>query len=73
MPWRAGERVVETMPIGFMSLDAEWRITYVNPAVALGAGVVILNEPLTPWHLLGLGLILAGSVLATRRQENPLS
>lgn len=32
MPWRAGERVVETMPIGFMSLDAEWRITYVNPA-----------------------------------------
>lgn len=47
--------------------------TYVNPAVALGAGVVILNEPLTPWHLLGLGLILAGSVLATRRQENPLS
>ncbi|WP_299953374.1 SpoIIE family protein phosphatase [uncultured Modestobacter sp.] len=32
MPWRAGERVVETMPVGFMSLDADWRITYVNPA-----------------------------------------
>jgi drug/metabolite transporter (DMT)-like permease len=43
--------------------------TYVNPAVALAAGVVILNEPLTPWHLIGLALILAGSVLATRRLE----
>ena len=32
MPWRAGERVVETMPIGFMSVDADWRITYINPA-----------------------------------------
>lgn len=41
--------------------------TYVNPAVALAAGVVVLNEPLTPWHLAGLVLILTGSVLATRR------
>lgn len=41
--------------------------TYVNPAVALAAGVIVLNEPLTPWHLVGLALILAGSVLATRR------
>lgn len=40
--------------------------TYVNPAVALAAGVIVLNEPLTPWHLLGLALILTGSVLATR-------
>lgn len=43
--------------------------TYVNPAVALAAGVVVLNEPLTPWHLAGLVLILTGSVLATRRIE----
>lgn len=43
--------------------------TYVNPAVALAAGVVVLGEPLTPWHLAGLALILAGSVLATRRLE----
>ncbi|MEU0497461.1 DMT family transporter [Mycobacterium sp. NPDC006124] len=41
--------------------------TYVNPAVALAAGVVVLNEPLTPWNLAGLALILGGSVLATRR------
>lgn len=43
--------------------------TYVNPAVALAAGVIMLNEPLTPWHLAGLALILTGSVLATRRIE----
>ncbi|CAA0133711.1 Uncharacterised protein [Mycolicibacterium vanbaalenii] len=49
--------------------------TYVNPAVALAAGVIVLNEPLTPWHLAGLALILTGSVLATRRleQKNALS
>ncbi len=41
--------------------------TYVNPAVALAAGVIVLNEPLTPWNLAGLGLILGGLVLATRR------
>jgi drug/metabolite transporter (DMT)-like permease len=43
--------------------------TYVNPAVALAAGVIVLHEPLTPWNVAGLGLILAGSVLATRRPD----
>ena len=43
--------------------------TYVNPAVALTAGVIVLNEPLTPWNVAGLALILAGSVLATRRPD----
>lgn len=47
--------------------------TYVNPAVALAAGVLVLSEPVTPWHLVGLALILTGSVLSTRRQENALS
>ncbi|MCW2697958.1 MAG: uncharacterized protein JWR62_3043 [Modestobacter sp.] len=32
MPWRAGERVVESMPVGFMSVDQDWVITHVNPA-----------------------------------------
>ncbi|MCV7134986.1 DMT family transporter [Mycobacterium hodleri] len=41
--------------------------TYVNPAVALAAGVLVLAEPLTPWNIAGLALILGGSVLATRR------
>jgi drug/metabolite transporter (DMT)-like permease len=42
--------------------------TYVNPAVALAAGVIVLSEPLTPWNLAGLALILTGLVLATRRR-----
>ena len=40
--------------------------TYVNPAVAVAAGVLILGEPLTATMLVAFGLILAGSVLATR-------
>jgi drug/metabolite transporter (DMT)-like permease len=43
--------------------------TYVNPAVALAAGVIVLHEPLTPWNIAGLALILAGSVMATRRPD----
>jgi drug/metabolite transporter (DMT)-like permease len=43
--------------------------TYVNPAVALTAGVLVLNEPLTPWNVGTLVLILIGCVLATRRHE----
>jgi drug/metabolite transporter (DMT)-like permease len=41
--------------------------TYVNPAVALAAGVIVLGEPLTPWNLAGLALILLGLLLATRK------
>ncbi len=47
--------------------------TYVNPAVALAAGVIVLNEPLTAWNLAGLALILGGLVLATRRPGPPLT
>jgi drug/metabolite transporter (DMT)-like permease len=46
--------------------------TYINPAVALAAGVIVLGEPLTVWNLAGLGLILAGSALATRRAQAEL-
>ena len=42
-------------------------ITYVNPAVALILGVVILHEPLTWGLLVGFPLVLIGSYLATRR------
>jgi drug/metabolite transporter (DMT)-like permease len=41
--------------------------TYVNPAVALAAGVIVLSEPVTVWNVAGLALVLLGSVLATRR------
>lgn len=40
-------------------------ITYVNPAVAVAAGVALLGEPLTPGTGVGFVLILAGSWLAT--------
>ena len=42
-------------------------ITYFNPAVALLLGVTLLQEPLTLGAVIGFGLILVGSVLATRR------
>lgn len=41
--------------------------TYINPAVALAAGVIVLHEPLTAWNVAALALIMAGCVLATRR------
>ena len=44
-------------------------ITYFNPAVALLLGVWLLREPLTLGAIIGFGLILAGSVLATRRSS----
>jgi drug/metabolite transporter (DMT)-like permease len=40
--------------------------TYVNPAVALLAGVIVLGEPLTAWNVAALVLILAGCLLATQ-------
>lgn len=40
-------------------------ITYVNPAVAVTAGAVFLDEPPTPAVLAAFALILTGSVLAT--------
>jgi drug/metabolite transporter (DMT)-like permease len=41
-------------------------ITYINPAVASLLGVLVLNESITPAMLLGLGLVILGSTLATR-------
>src|SRR4051794_7065129 len=42
-------------------------ITFVNPAVAVLLGVLLLDEPFTLGIALGLPLILLGCVLATRR------
>lgn len=41
-------------------------ITYVNPAVALLAGVAVLGEPVTGGIAIGFPLVLVGSYLATR-------
>lgn len=42
-------------------------ITYVNPAVAIALGVLVLGESITAGMVVGFPLILAGSVLAARR------
>jgi len=44
-------------------------ITYLNPVVALVLGVIILDETVTVAILVGFGLILVGSVLATVRDR----
>jgi drug/metabolite transporter (DMT)-like permease len=44
-------------------------ITYVNPAVAIALGVLILDEPFTAAIGVGFVLVLAGSVLATSRNR----
>jgi drug/metabolite transporter (DMT)-like permease len=41
-------------------------VTYVNPAVAVALGVLVLGEPVTVGTVTGFALILAGSLLATR-------
>lgn len=44
-------------------------ITYVNPAVALALGVIVLDERVTVATGVGFALILVGSVLATQRER----
>ena len=41
-------------------------ITFINPAVAILLGIVVLSEPLTTGMLIGFPLVIAGSFLATR-------
>jgi drug/metabolite transporter (DMT)-like permease len=48
-------------------------ITYVNPAVAVLLGVTLLDERFTAATAVGFVLILAGSVLATRRSPAPVA
>jgi drug/metabolite transporter (DMT)-like permease len=43
-------------------------ITYVNPAVAVALGVIVLNERVTSGMLAGFPLILIGSVLGARKR-----
>lgn len=44
-------------------------VTYINPAVAIILGVVILSEPLTMGLIVGFPLIIVGAILATSRQS----
>lgn len=42
-------------------------ITYINPAVAIILGILVLSEPITTGIIIGFPLVLVGSVMATRR------
>lgn len=46
-------------------------ITYVNPAVAIVLGALVLGEPITTGLLLGFPLIIVGSILGTWRTAPP--
>lgn len=45
-------------------------VTYVNTAVAVVLGVIILREPLTIGIIVGLPLVLIGSYLASRKNKS---
>ncbi|WP_344805138.1 DMT family transporter [Microlunatus ginsengisoli] len=47
-------------------------ITYVNPAVAVLLGALVLNEPITLGLILGFPLIIVGSILGTWRNATPV-
>jgi drug/metabolite transporter (DMT)-like permease len=44
-------------------------VTYLNTAVAVVLGVIILREPLTVGIIIGLPLVLVGSYLASRKNQ----
>lgn len=46
-------------------------VAYINPAVAVFLGVVVLNEPFSASLLIGFLFIVAGSYFATRSQPQP--
>lgn len=46
-------------------------VAYVNPAVAVFLGVLVLGEPLSPGLLIGFVLIVAGSYFATANPSRP--
>jgi drug/metabolite transporter (DMT)-like permease len=43
-------------------------ITYLNPAVAIIVGAILLGEQVTVWTVIGFVLVIAGSWLVTRRR-----
>jgi drug/metabolite transporter (DMT)-like permease len=46
-------------------------ITYVNPAVAIIAGAIVLHERVTWVTIVGFVLVLGGSFLAARKRTIP--
>jgi drug/metabolite transporter (DMT)-like permease len=44
-------------------------VTYINPAVAIVLGAIVLSEPLTFGMLIGFPLVIVGSILGTSRSR----
>jgi drug/metabolite transporter (DMT)-like permease len=57
--------------IGEVGPDRATLITFVNPAVAVVLGAVVLDERITGATVAGFALVLAGCALATRRPTGP--
>lgn len=45
-------------------------VTYMNMAVAVVLGIVLLGEPITVGILIGMPLVVVGSIFATRKHKN---
>lgn len=46
-------------------------VTYLNPAIAIVAGALLLGEPVTVWTIVGFVLVIAGSWLVNSRVRKP--
>jgi drug/metabolite transporter (DMT)-like permease len=46
-------------------------ITYLIPVVALVLGVVFRDEIVSPVAVVGVGFVIAGAILASRRETRP--
>lgn len=46
-------------------------ITYINPAVAIVLGILVLGEPMTVGVAIGFPLVIIGALLATSRTRRP--
>ena len=61
------------LPISFFRLTREIDVaraslvTYMNMAVAVFLGIILLAEPITAGILIGFPLVVVGSILATRK------
>jgi drug/metabolite transporter (DMT)-like permease len=65
----AGAFVMLFALVGMIGAVRATAITYVNPAVAIVAGAVLLGEAITPWTVVGFALVLVGSYFLTRRPQ----
>lgn len=67
----AGGFIILTALIAEVGPVRATTVTYVNPAIALIAGAVILGERITAWSIVGFVLVLTGCYLLASRRPRP--